>query len=310
MDQTAAIEANNLVKKYKKFTAVDGLNLKIYPGEIFGLLGPNGAGKTTLMEMIVGLKKPTQGSVSILGYNPFGISRSYKEKVGIQLESTALPQKTKVIDIFKLFASFYKNSLNIDELLELLNLMEKKNSYIRTLSKGMRRKVGIGMALVGNPEVLFLDEPTSGLDPIMRMQLWDILNQICQRNRTIFVTTHYLEEAERVCDRVGIMDKGKLMKIGKPKDLIDEIGFKQKIEVDVPKDKLTPEMRQSLSDMGKTIVKYGDRKTSILTKNPYPVIKKLNEGIQGDTEIRLVRVSLEDVFFNVAGREFSDEINN
>jgi ABC-2 type transport system ATP-binding protein len=310
MDQTAVIEANNLVKKYKKFTAVDGLNLKIYAGEIFGLLGPNGAGKTTLMEMIVGLKKPTQGSVSILGYDPFGISRSYKEKVGIQLESTALPQKTKVIDAFKLFASFYKNSLNVDELLELLNLKEKRNSYIRTLSKGMRRKVGIGMALVGNPEVLFLDEPTSGLDPIMRVQLWDILNHICQRNRTVFVTTHYLEEAERACDRVGIMDNGKLMKIGKPKDLIDEIGFKQKIEVDIPKDKLSPEMRQSLSGNGKTVVKYGQSKTSILTQNPYPLIKKLNEAVQGDAEIRLVRVSLEDVFFNVAGREFSDEINN
>ncbi len=297
------LEVNNVGKTYKEVEAVDDLSLKVYPGEIFGLLGPNGAGKTTLMEMILGLRKPTKGSISIFGCNPL-VYGDYKEKVGVQLETTNLPYKSRVKEIFTLFASFYQNSVNIDDLLDFLKIKERKNSYVAILSKGMRKKVGIGLALIGNPDIIFLDEPTSGLDPIMRSELWETLNQIKREGKTIFLTTHLLEEAERFCDRVGIMERGKLIEIGNPGDLIAKIGFKQKIEVNIPKAKLSKDLIQSFSNNGKNEVKYGKSKTSIFTKEPYPIIKNIDESIHGRAEIKLINISMEDVFFEVTGKEF------
>ncbi len=300
------IEVSHVAKRFRDVLAVDDLSLEIYPGEIFGLLGLNGAGKTTLVEMIVGLKNPTQGSISVFGCNP-RIHGDYKEKMGIQLETTHLPGRARVKEVFKLFASFYKNSMDINHLMDILKLTEKKNSYLIRLSKGMRHKVGIGLALIGNPEIIFLDEPTSGLDPLMREELWEILKQIKREGRTIFFSTHYLDEAERFCDRVGIMDKGKLVKLGKPRDLIDKIGFKQKIEVNLPKDKLDQDVMRSISGNDKIKIEYGKSKTSILTEEPYSIIKKLNEHVQEDAEIRLIKVSIDDVFFEVTGREYRNE---
>lgn len=304
------IEVQQVTKRFKKFEAVKDVDLSIYPGEIFGLLGPNGAGKTTLVEMILGLKKTTNGSIAVFGFAPQNMRQEYREKIGIQLESTDLPFKSRIIEVFTLFRSFYKRPLDIDYLLDLLNLKEKRKAFMENLSKGMRQKVGIGLALIGNPEIIFLDEPTSGIDPIMRLELWDIFRQMKKKNKTVFMTTHYLEEAEKVCDRVGIMDKGRLIDLGKPQDLIKKIGFNQKVEIEIPKSEIDQTLIQDWSDNKQMNVSYGKNKISIFMNEPYAMIETLNKRINANAEIRLMRVSLEDVFFKTAGREYSHETNS
>lgn len=225
------IEVKNLVKQYKNVMAINGISFDVYQGEVFGLLGENGAGKTTTLEIIEGLRKMTSGEIKVLGHDiNRGISE-IKQKIGVQLQSSAYYPFLKLKEILDLFASFYSKQIDADELLHMVNLKHKAKSYIRQLSGGQKQRFSIVASLVNDPDIVFLDEPTTGLDPIARRHLWEIIKQIKAKGKTIILTTHYMEEAEELCDRVAIMDKGKILVIDETKKLIEKNNKKNLEEV-------------------------------------------------------------------------------
>lgn len=223
---THAIRCINLVKHYpgrEVVKAVNGLNLEVAVGECFGLLGPNGAGKTTTIEILEGLLEPTDGEVEILGRRWGQDDDAIKQRIGISLQETRLSEKLTVRETLTLFRSFYRQGLAPAEAIRRVSLEEKTEARVGKLSGGQKQRLAVACALVGDPELLFLDEPTTGLDPQARRQLWDIIREFRQQNRTVMLTTHYMDEAERLCDRVAIVDKGLVIKLGTPRALIAEV---------------------------------------------------------------------------------------
>src|ERR1700704_4771644 len=221
----AAVQCRDLRKTYDgKVEAVRGLNLEIQAGECFGLLGPNGAGKTTTIEILEGLLEPTSGEVTILGRTWKEHSRELREWLGISLQETRLSEKLTVRETIDLFASFYREPRSPEEVLDALQLGEKADAWVGKLSGGQRQRLAVATALVGNPKILFLDEPTTGLDPQSRRQLWDTIRGFQQAGGTVLLTTHYMDEAERLCDRLGIVDQGQVIAAGTPADLIERLG--------------------------------------------------------------------------------------
>ncbi len=212
--------------------AVAGLDLTVGAGECFGLLGPNGAGKTTTIEILEGLTLPDSGDVEILGtpWREGAAGRALRERLGIQLQETQLADKLTVSEVLRLFRSFYRQSHTVDEVLALVELEEKRNARVVTLSGGQKQRLAVACALVSKPELLFLDEPTTGLDPQSRRQLWEIIRRFRAAGGTVLLTTHYMEEAERLCDRVAIMDHGKVIALGTPRELIASLGAEHVIE--------------------------------------------------------------------------------
>ncbi|MGC2447815.1 MAG: ABC transporter ATP-binding protein, partial [Candidatus Sulfotelmatobacter sp.] len=226
-----AIECRDLRKTYDgKVEAVRGLNLEIEAGECFGLLGPNGAGKTTTIEILEGLLEPTSGQVSILGHRWNENKREMREWLGTSLQETRLSEKLTVRETIELFASFYQRPRPTDEVMEQLQLTEKADSWVGKLSGGQRQRLAVATALVCNPKILFLDEPTTGLDPQSRRQLWDIIRAFQQNGGTVLLTTHYMDEAERLCDRLAIVDHGQIIAEGSPADLITRLGGHHVVE--------------------------------------------------------------------------------
>jgi ABC-2 type transport system ATP-binding protein len=209
-----------LRKSYPDVVAVDGLDLDVRTGECFGLLGPNGAGKTTTIEICEGLTSPDSGDVIVLGRRWTEHPRELRERLGIQLQETQLSEKLTVEETVRLFRSFFREGREVSEVIALVQLEEKQNSRVGGLSGGQKQRLALACALVGDPELLFLDEPTTGLDPQARRQLWDLIEQFRAAGRTIVLTTHYMDEAERLCDRVAIMDHGKVIALGTPRELI------------------------------------------------------------------------------------------
>jgi|HubBroStandDraft_5_1064220.scaffolds.fasta_scaffold45118_2 ABC-2 type transport system ATP-binding protein len=219
-----------LKKAFADVQAVDGLDLEVFPGECFGLLGPNGAGKTTTIEICEGLTEADAGTVELLGLNWKRDTKELRQRIGIQLQETQFPDKLTVEEALKLFRSFYRKGISVDESIRTAQLEEKRRSRIGGLSGGQKQRLAMATALVGDPELLFLDEPTTGLDPQARRHLWDLVDGLKRGGRTIILTTHYMDEAERLCDRVAIMDHGKVIALGTPQQLIASIGGEDIVE--------------------------------------------------------------------------------
>ena len=230
----AALRCRDLVKTYDgKVEAVRGIDLEIGVGECFGLLGPNGAGKTTTIEMLEGLLTPTRGEIEILGKRWGEDDDAVRQRLGVSLQETKLADKLTVEETVVLFRSFYDRRRPVQEILELTGLTEKRSSWVSKLSGGQRQRLAIACALVGDPELVFLDEPTTGLDPQSRRHLWDVIRDFRRERKTVLLTTHYMEEAERLCDRVAIVDHGKIIALGSPRELIQRLGGDHVVELEV-----------------------------------------------------------------------------
>ncbi len=214
------VEVLNLKKYYGEIKAVDGVSFTVIQGEVFGMVGPNGAGKTTTIECIEGLRKPTSGEIKVLGINPYEKREVLYRRISVQLQETRYQDKIKVWEILKLFSSFYEKTIDYEELLEKFDLKNFKNSFVSDLSGGQRQKLSIILALIPDPEIVFLDELTTGLDPKARRDMWKFILDLKKEGKTIFLTTHYMEEAEILCDRVAIIDKGKILALDTPENLI------------------------------------------------------------------------------------------
>src|SRR5437867_9971740 len=304
----AVIECRDLRKTYDgKVEAVRGLNLEIHAGECFGLLGPNGAGKTTTIEILEGLLEPTSGTVTILGQTWKSHTRELREKIGISLQETRLSEKLTVRETVELFASFYREPRPTTEVLEALQLSEKADSWVGKLSGGQRQRLAVATALVGSPKVLFLDEPTTGLDPQSRRQLWEIIRSFQQRGGTVLLTTHYMDEAERLCDRLAIVDHGEVIALGSPAEMIATLGGEHVVEFALEHTNgqtLAPEHLASLASV-KSVRQEADS-YSLHVQEPHLAIPGLIGYLQeaGATLARLTtrHASLEDVFVKLTGR--------
>src|ERR1700755_1892831 len=227
---TPALFVRQLKKHYGDVHAVDGLDLAVAPGECFGLLGPNGAGKTTTIEICEGLLAPDSGRVELLGLQWKKNELELRERLGIQLQETQLAEKLTVEETVRLFRSFYTNGRTVDDAIALVQLDEKRTGRVGKLSGGQKQRLALACAIVGDPDLLFLDEPTTGLDPQSRRQLWDLITEFKSRGKTIMLTTHYMDEAEILCDRVAIVDHGKVIALGTPRDLIGSLGAEHVVE--------------------------------------------------------------------------------
>src|SRR3954453_8264288 len=230
----SAIRVAGLHKQYPgrdgPILAVDGLDLDVRAGECFGLLGPNGAGKTTTVEILEGLNKPTSGDVEVLGLRWESAATAIRERIGVTLQETRFPEKSTVRELVAMFRGFFRSGQEPESVLARVSLEGKANSYVETLSGGQQQRLAVAVALVGDPELLFLDEPTTGLDPQSRRQLWDVILDLRSRGRTTVLTTHYMDEAERLCDRVAIIDHGKVIALGSPRELIARLGGEHIVE--------------------------------------------------------------------------------
>jgi ABC-2 type transport system ATP-binding protein len=312
---TVAIHCRDLRKTYDgKVEAVRGLNLEIQAGECFGLLGPNGAGKTTTIEILEGLLEPTSGEVSILGHSWREDAREMREWLGISLQETRLSEKLSVRETVELFASFYREPLSSEEVLEQLQLTEKADAWVGKLSGGQRQRLAVATALVCNPKILFLDEPTTGLDPQSRRQLWDIVREFQRAGGTVLLTTHYMDEAERLCDRLAIVDQGQVIAEGSPSSLIERLGGHHVVEFAVSagtngSDGAALEAWRTLPSVES--VREDDGMVALSVKEAHLTIPALLEAIgkQGRELQHLTtrQASLEDVFVRLTGRHLREE---
>ena len=306
-----AIQCRDLRKTYDgKVEAVRGLNLEIQTGECFGLLGPNGAGKTTTIEILEGLLAPTSGAVSILGHSWERDEREMREWLGISLQETRLSEKLSVRETLELFASFYREPRSTDEVLEELQLTEKADAWVGKLSGGQRQRLAVATALVCNPKILFLDEPTTGLDPQSRRQLWDLIRGFQRNGGTVLLTTHYMDEAERLCDRLAIVDHGQIIAEGSPADLINRLGGNHVVEFSVAgSDGASLEKWNGLPSVES--VREEEGLIALNVKQPHLTIPALLDAIDKEggrlQHLTTRQASLEDVFVRLTGRHLREE---
>lgn len=297
------IEVNNLIKNYGKIKAVDGVSFDVNEGEIFGMVGPNGAGKTTTIECIEGLRKPDEGIINVLNLNPSTDREKFYEKVGVQLQETNYQDKIKVYEICELFASLYKKPLNYTDLLKRFGLYDFKNGFVMKLSGGQKQKLSIILALISNPEIIFLDEITTGLDPKARRDMWEIVKELKDEGKTIFLTTHYMEEAEFLCDRVAIIDKGKIVELDTPEKLIEKSGIEDMISFET-KDINIEELKKvkgvnEVSFKNGEVTIYGRGEDLLKEVVDYLYLNRIYFK-----NLKTKKPNLEDTFLKFTGREY------
>jgi ABC-2 type transport system ATP-binding protein len=305
------IQCRDLRKTYDgKVEAVRGLTLEISQGECFGLLGPNGAGKTTTIEILEGLLTPTSGQVTILGQTWRENSRVLRELLGVSLQETRLSEKLSVRETLNLFASFYRRPRSVEEVMDKLQLTEKADAWVGKLSGGQKQRLAVATALVGNPKVLFLDEPTTGLDPQSRRQLWDIIRTFQKNGGTVLLTTHYMDEAERLCDRLAIVDHGQVIAEGTPDDLINRLGGHHVIEFALS-DSADGNLERWRKIAGVESARHDEGIICLTVKEPHRTIPALLEAVGSNgaklEQLTTRQASLEDVFVNLTGRHLREE---
>jgi ABC-2 type transport system ATP-binding protein len=307
------IEVKDLFKRYGTFTAVNGISFEVRQGEIFGLLGPNGAGKTTTMEMIEGLRKPDGGSALVAGFDTRTSLNQVKEVIGVQLQSTSLFELLTVREIMNMYASFYRKSLPVDPLLEEMILTDKAKGRVKHLSGGQKQRLAIALALINDPKIVFLDEPTTGLDPQARRTLWDIVLGLKEKGKTIVLSTHYMDEAHVLCDRICLMDKGEVIALDTPRSLVRSLQSDSAIEFRVPQVPVQAR-EQLLSDMsGLQDVKQADIREETITLYTDHLQSTLLSFIQYADRVQLTfadlqtrTATLEDVFLHMTGRSLRE----
>jgi ABC-2 type transport system ATP-binding protein len=291
--------------------AVAGLDLEVARAECFGLLGPNGAGKTTTLEILEGLKSPDAGEVEVLGERWRGDGLALRSRLGIQLQETKFPDKLRVKEVLGLFRSFYPRGLSVAEALTLVDIQEKADAQVRALSGGQKQRLSLACALVGDPELLFLDEPTTGLDPQSRRQIWDIVEALKARGRTLLLTTHYMEEAERLCDHVAIVDHGKVIALGTPRELVASLGAEHVVEfsIDVSADgSLDHDALGTLPSVERVAREEGRWRLTVreVHRSVPALLGLLAERGAEPTHLTTHHATLEDVFMTLTGRSLRD----
>jgi ABC-2 type transport system ATP-binding protein len=297
------------VKRFADVTAVNGLDLEVFTGECFGLLGPNGAGKTTTVEILEGLTPSDEGSVELLGqrWSKGGDDRTLRERIGVQLQETQLAEKVTVVETLRLFRSFYQRGQNVDDVISTVALEEKRNARVGKLSGGQKQRLAVACALVSDPELLFLDEPTTGLDPQARLSLWDIVEKFRAGGGTILLTTHYMEEAARLCDRVAIMDHGKMIALGTPAELIESLGADQIIEFSVTQELKEEPLKRlpAVNHLHKRADVYALTVSEIGVALP-ALLAEIKRQQSELVTLTTHQATLEDVFVSLTGRMLRD----
>ena len=310
-----ALRVRGLRKSFGEVVAVDGLDLDVHPGECFGLLGPNGAGKTTTIEICEGLTVPDTGEVEVLGQSWQRDGDELRQRLGIQLQETQLAEKLTVEETLRLFRSFYRHGRDIRDVIALVQLEEKRRARVGTLSGGQKQRLALGCALVGDPDLVFLDEPTTGLDPQARRQVWELVEQLKSAGRTILLTTHYMDEAERLCDRVMIVDHGRNIALGTPRQLIAGLGAEQIVSFAV-EEPVAGELNGAVLDAIATAVRATQPARATETGWELPVtatheaipalLAELDRRGLPLSELRTHLPTLEDVFVSLTGRALRD----
>jgi ABC-2 type transport system ATP-binding protein len=305
----SVISVRGLRKSYGTFEAVRGISFEVHAGEVFGLLGPNGAGKTTTVEILEGLRQRSSGETIVLGYDPGLQTRQIKDRIGVCLQATNLPDKIKVREALSLFATFYSRNGDIDKLLDRLQLAEKRDEYYSKLSGGQKQRVALALALVNDPQLLFLDEPTTGLDPQVRLEIHGLIQELRSAKRSILLTTHYIEEAERLCDRVAIIDEGQIIEIGTPREIQQRTLGQSLIEILCEQPMPATEMESFLKDEKHS---FSDDRKCLTVHSPKParaiveLVKWIDQHGIELADIHLKRPTLEDVFIELTGKRLRE----
>jgi ABC-2 type transport system ATP-binding protein len=297
------VEVNNLSKSYGGFVALSGVSFEVKRGEVFGILGRNGAGKTTLVEILEGLRLPDRGRVSVLGFDPCKNVNSIKQRVGVQLQKPSFYGKLKVGEIIKQFRSYYAKKANVEDLLSRMALSERADSYIKDLSGGQLQRLALTLALVNDPEIVFLDEPTTGLDPAMRKRLWHTVSQIKQDGKSVLLITHYIEEAEALCDRVCIMDAGRIIAVDSPANLISRVrsrGAKISLTTSAPLDldllKGIKTIETSINGQSRYVLESGNTGAAVVE-----IVRFIESQNNELIDMQITRACLEDAFVELTG---------
>jgi len=305
-----AVSCSGLRKSYGDVVAVDGLDLEVCTGECFGLLGPNGAGKTTTIEILEGLLEPDAGDVEVLGMRWGTDDRAIRQRLGVQLQETQLAERLTVEETLRIFRSFFDRGRSVDQVLRIVELEEKRSAWVSRLSGGQQQRLAVACALVSEPHLLFLDEPTTGLDPQSRRQLWSLVLDFKAAGGTVLLTTHYMEEAERLCDRVAIVDHGQVIALGTPDELIAKLGAEHVVEIAFQPD--DPEVDDWLRRVDGVENVRRERRGILLTvREVHRTVPALLAGLR-DRSVELSRLTthhatLEDVFVSLTGRHLRDE---
>jgi ABC-2 type transport system ATP-binding protein len=309
MNTQPVIHVHQLQKSYDKVEAVKGIDFQVGPGEVFGLLGPNGAGKTSTIEILEGLRPRTGGDALVLGFDPDRQKEQLKDRIGVCLQATNLPAKIRVQEALELFGSFYTRSVSAEVLLKRLQLWEKRAAYYETLSGGQKQRLALALALVNDPQLLFLDEPTTGLDPQIRLEIHRLIEEMKAEKRTVVLTTHYIEEAERLCDRVAIIDAGKIVAIGTPRELQQQSQGRSRIDI-VTGQPMSAAALPEWPDALKTELKEDGVSLTVYSSRPartlFEIMKWLDQQAIPLEDVHLKRPTLEDVFVELTGKKLRD----